>query len=162
MSNHLFYGDKLKAVRKKKNGAVQWFDISSDKTQQQAEAQWIQSFVEKYKERWDQKNYSVGIVAPFRSQVERLQKILTSVRIDTAHRFQGEECDIIILSLCAEERLSQRQWDFIEAPELVNVAITRAKERLVIVGDQSQCRLRGGLLASLASLVGASSNSNYK
>lgn len=162
LSNQLFYGDKLKAVRKKKNGAVQWFDISSDRAQQQAEAQWIQSFVEKYQERWAHKNYSVGIVAPFRSQVERLQKILTSVRIDTAHRFQGEECDIIILSLCAEERLSQRQWDFIEAPELVNVAITRAKERLVIVGDQNQCRQRGGLLASLASLVGASSKSNYK
>ena len=162
LSNHLFYNDKLKAVRKRKNGAVQWFDISSQNGQQKAEAQWIHSFVEKYQERWVQKNYSVGIVAPFRSQVERLKKILPSVRIDTAHRFQGEECDIIILSLCAEERLAQRQWDFIEAPELVNVAITRAKERLVIVGDQTLCTQRGGLLASLASLVGASSNSNYK
>ena len=162
LSNHLFYGDKLKAVRKKKNGAVQWFDISSDRGQQQAEAQWIQSFVEKYQERWEQKKYSVGIVAPFRSQVERLQKILPSVRIDTAHRFQGEECDIIILSLCVEERLSPRQWKFIEAPELVNVAITRAKERLVIVGDKNRCIQRAGLLASLASLVGHSHNSNYK
>ena len=162
LSNHLFYGDKLKAVRKKKSGAVLWFDISSENKQQSSEAQWIQSFVEKYQERWSQKNYSIGVVTPFRSQVERLQQILPSVRIDTAHRFQGEECDVIILSLCAEERLSQRQWKFIEAPELINVAITRAKERLVIVGDQTLCMQRGGLLASLASLVGRSHNSNYK
>ena len=156
LSNQLFYDKKLKPVRKNKDGAVQWFDISSQTFQEEAEAEWILSFVEKYSERWKQKKYSVGIVAPFRSQVHRLQKILPSVRIDTAHRFQGEECDIMILSLCVASGLSQRQWGFIEAPELINVAITRAKERLVIVGNLSECTSRGGLLARLASLVGES------
>ena len=159
LSNSLFYADRLRAKRRAKRGAVQWFCVS-DTAQQEAEARWIVSLINKYRLRWQKNDFSVGVVTPFRSQVERLQLLLPDVRIDTAHRFQGEECDVMIVSLCVSASLSERQWSFVEAPELLNVAITRAKERLVIVGDQASCRQRGGMLARFASLVGNSSNSD--
>lgn len=154
LSNHLFYDEQLKPMRRGKKGAVQWFEVSSD-TQQEEEAKRIVAFVEKYQQTWSEKDYSIGIVTPFRVQVERLQQQISHsfVRIDTAHRFQGEECDVIILSLCVSAHLSSKQWVFVEAPELLNVAITRAKERLVIMGNRAECTKRGGLLARLASLV---------
>ena len=154
LSNHLFYGEQLTPMRRDKKGAVQWFPVSSV-VQQEAEAKRIVAFVEKYQQEWRAKNYSIGIVTPFRAQVERLQKEISHsfVRIDTAHRFQGEECDVIILSLCVSASLSSQQWTFVEAPALLNVAITRAKERLVIMGNREECTKRGGLLARFASLV---------
>lgn len=71
-----------------------------------------------------------GIIAPFGDQVEKLKSsgLGTDVEIATVHKFQGREKDDIIIST-----VQQEITDFTDKPELLNVAVSRAKRRLRVV-----------------------------
>ncbi|AZV58505.1 DUF2726 domain-containing protein [Clostridium sp. AWRP] len=73
---------------------------------------------------------SIGIISPYRDQINLLQKEIKDeyVKIDTIHKFQGQENDIIILSTVANE-----VNDFIDDPNLINVAVSRAKKKFILV-----------------------------
>ena len=59
------------------------------------------------------------------------------MEVDTVHKFQGREKDIIIMSFARSKKYSFPQYKlkFIENKTLVNVAITRAKKKLILVGN---------------------------
>lgn len=62
--------------------------------------------------------------------------------IGTVHTFQGKEADIVFFVLgCDRERVGAMNWAA-SSPNLLNVAVTRAKKHCYIIGDQS---LWGGL-----------------
>ena len=71
-----------------------------------------------------------GIIAPFGDQVKKLKSsgLGTDVEIATVHKFQGREKDDIIIST-----VQQEITDFTDKPELLNVAVSRAKRRLRVV-----------------------------
>lgn len=69
-----------------------------------------------------------GIISPYRNQVNALNNEIGQFEIDTVHKFQGREKDNIIISTVDDE-IS----DFVDDPNLLNVAISRAKKRLMIV-----------------------------
>ena len=73
---------------------------------------------------------SLGIVTPYRSQTEALQKTFknTTVKADTVDKFQGQENKVIIISTVDNE-IS----DFTDNPNRLNVAISRAIEQLILV-----------------------------
>ncbi|HEY4455330.1 MAG TPA: AAA domain-containing protein [Pseudonocardiaceae bacterium] len=84
---------------------------------------------------------SVFVVSPFRDVVEglriavgnRLQSSLN--RLGTVHTTQGKEADIVILVLgTAADQSGSRNWAA-KTPNLLNVAVTRARRRLIVVGD---------------------------
>ncbi|MFI5539071.1 DEAD/DEAH box helicase [Nocardia sp. NPDC051900] len=85
---------------------------------------------------------SVFIVSPFRDVVTGLAQYLrgngmpiSDTRLGTVHTTQGKEADIVILVLgTATDGKRARDWAS-AAPNLLNVAITRARRRLVVVGD---------------------------
>ena len=52
--------------------------------------------------------------------------------VDTAHRFQGDERDIILMSLVVTPHSSKRQFEFAMDAQLMNVSLTRAKQKLWI------------------------------
>ncbi|NVJ46475.1 MAG: AAA family ATPase [Cytophagia bacterium] len=89
---------------------------------------------------------SIGVITPFKDQKNRLQtaffqEFQTSIIADTVHRFQGDERDIIILSLVATDDAPDSKANFINNnPELINVAVSRAKSALYIVGNHSYCK----------------------
>ena len=77
------------------------------------------------------KNLSIGIITPYRNQVNKLQedfKNNTNIEIDTIHKFQGREKDIIIFST-VDNKISK----FIDDKNLVNVAVSRAIKKFWIV-----------------------------
>jgi len=93
---------------------------------------------------------TVGIVTPFAAQAALLGKTWAHesgrVRVGTAHRFQGGECDAVIFSLVAADGMSAGALRFLEEnPNLWNVAITRARAHLFVVGDASFWSQRDGL-----------------
>ncbi|MGN7513019.1 MAG: AAA domain-containing protein [Allomuricauda sp.] len=111
---------------------------------------------------------SIGIATPFRHQKEALITALKDVKgaekitCDVIHNFQGDEKDIVILSLVVTTNCRASLPRFINeaSPYLLNVAITRAKSALYIVGNKSYCkrlRLNGqnSLLANLANYATA-------
>ena len=92
-----------------------------------------------------QNNYKdVGIVTPFVNQAalinECLQKeeiTLKDVKAGTIHTLQGSERSIIIMSSALSLRTSKKTMQWIKNNhELINVAVTRAKDTFVFVGDK--------------------------
>ncbi|MFD4433884.1 AAA domain-containing protein [Nocardia sp. NPDC058497] len=86
---------------------------------------------------------AVFVVSPFKAVVDGLRQALggrlpsSLKRLGTVHTTQGKEAEIVIVVLgTATDGNGSRVWAS-ETPNLLNVAITRAKRRLVIVGDHS-------------------------
>ncbi|SDW71371.1 AAA domain-containing protein [Paenibacillus sp. CF384] len=78
---------------------------------------------------------SVGIISPYRLQVEKLQKVTGDlmVEVDTVHKFQGREKDIVILSTVVNE-----VNDFVNNPNLINVAVSRAVHKLIVIVSNNE------------------------
>jgi len=99
---------------------------------------------------------TLGIVTPFRQQANRLQDAIfqgdidyellerAGVHVDTAHGFQGDERDVIVLSLCAGPEMPIGSRSFLrETGNLFNVAASRARAVLHIVGNRDWARACG-------------------
>lgn len=71
---------------------------------------------------------SVGIITPYRTQAEKINKALKQDIASTVHKYQGRECDTIIMSMVDNE-----PTEFSDDANLLNVAISRAKTHLCIV-----------------------------
>ena len=69
-----------------------------------------------------------GIIAPYKNQVEALRKEITGIDAATVHKFHGKEKENIIISTVDDE-IS----DFADDPYLINVAVSRAKKKLMLV-----------------------------
>ena len=74
----------------------------------------------------------IGVIAPFRAQVAELNRRLPDVAVDTVDRFQGSSKEVIVVSFVATGRLD---GPIFEDYRRINVALTRAKKALVLVGD---------------------------
>ena len=75
----------------------------------------------------------LGIICPYRGQVSEIRRNLPpAITVDTVDRFQGSDREVIILSLTESEFHGNK--GFADNRRL-NVAITRAKKKLIVVGD---------------------------
>ncbi|AUV82371.1 AAA family ATPase [Salinigranum rubrum] len=73
----------------------------------------------------------IGVIAPFRAQVAEISRRV-DVTVDTVDRFQGSAKEVIVISFVACGTLD---GPIFEDHRRVNVALTRAKKALVLVGD---------------------------
>lgn len=97
----------------------------------------------------------IGIVAPYRDQVKLLNSRLgkNGYLIDTVHKFQGKEKDNIIISTVVNKvRLDEDNdnIDFLNDPNLLNVAISRAKNKLHIVISEELMKQSGAILSDFS------------
>ncbi|WP_311669704.1 DEAD/DEAH box helicase [Streptomyces chisholmiae] len=82
---------------------------------------------------------SVFVVSPFRDVVHGLGRVVSgrlgTQRYGTVHTTQGKEADIVILVLgTGAGQVRSRDWAA-QKPNLLNVAVTRARRRLIVIGD---------------------------
>ena len=87
----------------------------------------------------------VGIISPYRAQVQYLRRQLKKreffkpyrslISVNTVDGFQGQERDIILISLVRAN--DEGQIGFLRDLRRMNVAITRARMKLIILGDAS-------------------------
>ncbi|SFR59755.1 AAA domain-containing protein [Halogeometricum limi] len=73
----------------------------------------------------------IGVIAPFRAQVAEISR-RTDVTVDTVDRFQGSSKEVILVSFVVSGRID---GPIFEDHRRINVALTRAKKSLVLVGD---------------------------
>lgn len=84
------------------------------------------------------KALSIGILSPFRSQTEFLDSLIGEqfdasiiqkhkIKVGTPYSFQGDERDIIYISFCVDDDTHHTAFNYLNTPEVFNVAITRAK-----------------------------------
>lgn len=88
-------------------------------------------------------NYKdVGIITPFVNQAALVNDYLirmgiTDVRAGTIHTLQGSEKSVIIMSSALSPRTGKKTMDWIKNNhELINVGVTRAKDKFIFVGDK--------------------------
>lgn len=96
----------------------------------------------------DEQKTSVGIISPFRLQANELRQTIgkRSIDADTVHKYQGRERDIIILSTVANE---VQVNDFVDDPNLINVAVSRAVEQLIVVAAEGAENWKGTNIGDL-------------
>ncbi len=97
------------------------------------------------RERILQERLDVGIISPYRAQVQYLRRQLKKkewakpfrslISVNTVDGFQGQERDIILISLVRAN--DEGQIGFLRDLRRMNVAITRARMKLIILGDAS-------------------------
>ncbi len=83
---------------------------------------------------------SIAVITPYAAQAAEIRKRLGARRIrdavecSTIHRFQGRECDVVLIDLVDAAPMRPSAL-LAEAPNLLNVSISRARGKLVIVAD---------------------------
>lgn len=121
----------------------------------EAEAAEVAAFVERFMR--DGFDGTIGVVTPFRAQANRVSEHIRNripleaverhdLIVDTAHGFQGDERDVVIFSPCIGADIPEAARQFLRRTDnLLNVAVTRARGLLLIVGDRRAartCRVR--------------------
>ncbi len=166
-SNEEFYGGRLE-VETNTDGflpgpAFQWRDVPgqyrpgpggrSAKNFPEAEA--VMELLGVILEELAGTEKTVGIVTPFAAQRDLLRELkgdrYAEITIDTAHGFQGDERDVMIFSPTVAQGAPSGLVCFAANPNLLNVALTRARARTIVVGDQAFARGSQFLLSKLAS-----------
>ena len=97
------------------------------------------------KERILEERIDVGVISPYRAQVQHLRRMVGKkaffkpfrhlISINTVDGFQGQERDIILISLVRAN--DEGQIGFLRDLRRMNVAITRARMKLIILGDSA-------------------------
>ena len=157
-SNDQFYGGRLRCMRGRDDGTippewrgVRWFDVQGEVPDgirsgyNRREIQAVRDLLRRWVDEGllAPKGPSVGVVTPFRAQTERLQETLREepwwtelrgtvdvapVGVGTAHRYQGDERDLMIFSpvVAPGIRPNTARW-IATTDQLLNIAITRAR-----------------------------------
>lgn len=94
---------------------------------------------------WMDRNLTMGIITPYRAQVDYLHKLAEAsvileplhrlITINTVDAFQGQERDVIAISFVRSNEKSE--VGFLGDIRRTNVAMTRAKKKLVMIGDSA-------------------------
>ena len=80
----------------------------------------------------------VAIITPYKAQAKRLRETCSlnkNVKIDTVDGFQGKEADIVIFSMTR----TTGSYRFLADERRLNVALSRAKDQIFIVGNKEYC-----------------------
>ena len=101
---------------------------------------------------------AMGVVTPFAGQKARLNALLKDaglpVTVETAFGYQGDERDVIIFSPVVGPGMRPGTINWVEQPpNLLNVALTRARDALYVVGNLDFMAEQTGLLRELAKYV---------
>lgn len=92
---------------------------------------------------------SIGVITPYRAQISAIKAALDQldvgeiVNVDTVERYQGTARDVIIISLCLNSTSQLKQIVSLSADGIdrkLNVAITRTRKQLYIVGNEALMR----------------------
>jgi len=174
-SNREFYGDRIRIMRRNKNeikaletilvadGKVD-FDATRNLPEVEAVVAKLQEIIIADERKNSDNPVSIGIISPFRAQVEQLKTSVAMVisehmikkhkiEIGTAHTFQGDERDIILLSWAFAPNSFPQSLTFLQKPNLFNVAVTRARYQMINFVSKNPRELPDGLFRTYLAYV---------
>lgn len=159
-SNRQFYASRLKVMQSRpgtsQSSALEFVKIEGRRTstgRNSAErdylVQEVRAHIEKY--RASPVKPTIGVLSPFREQAEFLDREIRKavsldtlrdflVRVSTPYGFQGEERDVMLISLSIDNE-SARAAVYLNREDVFNVSIIRAKERQVVVHSIDEASL---------------------
>ncbi|MEQ6378588.1 AAA domain-containing protein [Bacillaceae bacterium S4-13-56] len=91
---------------------------------------------------------TIGIISPYRDQADELVKAIkdSDIEADTVHKFQGRERDVVVLTTVSNEVIAN---DFVDDPNLINVAVSRAVDKLIVVVSEGSEKWKGTNIGDL-------------
>ncbi|WP_044200765.1 AAA domain-containing protein [Flammeovirga sp. OC4] len=151
----IFEGDlPLEFIDTAGTGFNDYTDPESLSTSNREEADILQKHMSVYFDEIQQMNkfeevQNIGVITPYKAQVKELKSTLyhldfsedikNKININTVDSFQGQERDIIYISLVRSNE--EGTIGFLQNTKRMNVAMTRARKKLVVIGDSSTiCR----------------------
>lgn len=94
---------------------------------------------------WPEEQIGMGIITPYSAQVDQLRKLAEAstileplqkfISINTVDAFQGQERDVIVISFVRSNQ--QGEVGFLADIRRTNVAMTRARKKLIMIGDSA-------------------------
>lgn len=103
---------------------------------------------------------TIGIVTPFRHQAEKINSSIPAqyvqqIEANTVHKYQGDEKDVMIYSLVVTTNSPDKKIGWIDniVPNLVNVAVTRAKSTLYVVCNVDYIKSHSSVNKPLGHLI---------
>ena len=189
-SNKEFYGDRIRIMNKSFDysnvfelhlmteytdsmGITHKIEVERDQTRNPQETEAVVNYIHgliledaRKSDNPDYEPISIGVISPFRAQVEMIKKALMRVLTDeqiakhkidvgTPHVFQGDERDIIIISWTIASNSFTQSLTFLQKPNVFNVAITRARKKQVCFLSREPETLPQGLLRSYIEYIQA-------
>jgi very-short-patch-repair endonuclease len=149
--------DRLKTPSKGEPG-VTWIDVQGHATKPASggavNTVEARAVVDTLRDLMLSKGYTgtVGVVTPFRAQANAVTEAVNAddalstalmraeFLADTVHKFQGDERDVMVFSSVVASDMPDGALGFLRSnPNLFNVAITRARAQLIVVGDRAAC-----------------------
>ncbi len=116
-------------------------NYSADKNTAPEEAELIIKYIRENPEK------KIGIITPFKNQKELIEYRLKEENLSheiscgTVHAFQGDEKDEILFSLAITDHTHEKTYDWLKNNrELINVAVSRAKEKLVLISSRKELK----------------------
>lgn len=111
---------------------------------------------------------TIGVITPYNYQARLLQDNLKhscNIEVDTVHKFQGRAKDVVILSTVANElnnvvKDDRQVEDFVARSDLLNVAISRAKEQLNLVVSDKLFHSKNNSISDLVKYIRYNSSSD--
>lgn len=146
-NNQKYYNNKLHIDTKNTTEDCLKFssipnDESTERNQAPREIDYICNYIKQnpYK--------SIGIITPFKNQKNAITSRLKQEGVDeskvscgTVHSFQGDEKDVILFSLAVTNKTSDGTYNWLKSNrELINVATSRAKDKLVLIGSEKDLK----------------------
>ena len=132
--NKKFYNNELVILTKsnEKNPLVVYETVEGNHARGRHNQRQIDVIVNEMipQQKLNTKKDSIGIITPYRDQKKKLEENIKGekVEIDTVHKFQGREKEVIIIS-----PVDNDVKNFSDDPNLLNVAISRAVDKLILV-----------------------------
>ena len=166
-SNHQFYDNALRVMNERPDETEQglYFEYCSgirdkngtNKLEAIALLKVILQHITEEKELNEQLCSTMGILSPFRAQVDLLAKMVIEkipiraiekhkIRVGTAYSFQGEERDQMYLSFAIDAQSHHSAFIHINKPDVFNVSITRARKQQFIFSSITPKEAQGGSL----------------
>lgn len=142
-NNKKYYNSKLKICTKsEERNPLVYLNVKSGETQLKntspAEVEQITEYAQM------NKNKSIAVITPFVNQKMLIEKAMKENHLDnlvcgTVHAFQGDEKDVVLFSTALSERTHEGTYQWLKSnKELINVATSRAKDKLVLLADDEQ------------------------
>ncbi|MDX1651183.1 MAG: AAA domain-containing protein [Brumimicrobium sp.] len=140
-SSSFFYNGRLQSSKQNTEEHLRFYDTAGANFQenQKDKGSYFNreeiDFIKQNLSEFSTDNRNTVFISPYSAQVELARKELAGIRVSTIDSFQGQEAETVIISLVRSN--SEHKIGFLKDYRRMNVAITRAKNRLIIVGDST-------------------------